>query len=368
MRKARKSALAALLAAVLLLCALPSLAADDPLMISSPGKSPLEGILASGVLSNEAPGGEDPVVLTHTVAFYRNFTQDDGTVYSSGEEYASGEAYSVYDRGGEGWARADLRFIGWTTDAAGETPYVTDFTMGDADISLYAQWAQLYSVTYHYDGADGAETIVDTAWYAEGEAFTPKTAAEVGWADADEVRFAFWTVDAQGETRYKATEMGTANLDLYGLWDHKYLFTIRHLLEGSDPEVEVAETQTQWLWPFDRYYYWPAAFDEIPEPYLAKYATISTDDRGNHWSFGDGLMLATDLTVTIYYNEVTPEVDEEEQAVQVKVTTGTGGSSQPLTLYSDQVASSWSVALYNIPEEDIPLSGSGSRNVGLCCE
>ena len=116
--------------------------------------------------------------------------------------------------------RAGYTFVGWTTDAAGTTPYGFGMPV-TGGITLYAKWddagATYHTVTIHLnDGDDYSSDLPQdmTLFVKEGETLTiPDSAPSRGG-----YRFAGLTSDEQRKTDYDAGTAVTADMTLYAKW------------------------------------------------------------------------------------------------------------------------------------------------------
>lgn len=116
--------------------------------------------------------------------------------------------------------RDGYTFVGWTTDAAGTTPYGFGMPV-TGDITLYAKWddagATHHTVTIHLnDGDDYSSDLPQdmTLFVKEGEKLTiPDSAPSRGG-----YRFAGLTSDEQRKTDYDAGTAVTADMTLYAKW------------------------------------------------------------------------------------------------------------------------------------------------------
>lgn len=142
-----------------------------------------------------------------------------GTVPVDGAFYHVGDSATIL--GGEGLSYYGKVFIGWNQYPAGTG---TDYAPGQVitvagNMTMWAKWANAYTVTYSYDGYSGGSPPVDAAKYASGWTVTvlePGTLTKAGSV------FSGWntTIDRTGTT-YQPGEtfpMPAANLTLYPIW------------------------------------------------------------------------------------------------------------------------------------------------------
>ena len=129
-------------------------------------------------------------------------------------------AYGGYATQPAAPTRDGYTFVGWTTDAAGTTPYGFGMPV-TGGITLYAKWddagATYHTVTIHWnDGDDYSSDLPQdmTLFVKEGEKLTiPDSAPSRGG-----YRFAGLTSDEQRKTDYDAGTAVTADMTLYAKW------------------------------------------------------------------------------------------------------------------------------------------------------
>lgn len=123
-------------------------------------------------------------------------------------------------------------FAGWNVQQDGNgANYTTgqSYTMGGANITLYARWTlkQAYSVIYDANGADGGEVPVDTMKYEKNTIFT--ILDNTGNLTKSGYCFAGWSITREGTgTSFNPGAkyiMGTADFTLYAKWVVGYSVT-----------------------------------------------------------------------------------------------------------------------------------------------
>jgi len=147
-----------------------------------------------------------------------------GTVPVDSNSYAAGATVTVLGNTG-GLTKTGYTFAGWNTKADGTgTSYTagSTFTMGSANVTLYARWNPLtYSVTYDANGATSGTVPVDNNSYAAGSTVT--VLGNTGGLAKTGYTFAGWNTKADGTgTSYAAGStfaMGSANMTLYAKWN-----------------------------------------------------------------------------------------------------------------------------------------------------
>lgn len=170
---------------------------------------------------------------TYTVTYYPNDSTS-GSVPVDSKKYTDGQTVQVLGNSGE-LAKTGGSYIGWNTKADGsETAYLQDqtFTMGETDVSLYAQWTTnpTFTVTYNGNAGTGGTAPVDTTNYQQGRTVT--VFGNSGNLVNANCSFAGWNTAADGSgTPYSiggTFTMGSANVVLYAQWNTNLLFLITH--------------------------------------------------------------------------------------------------------------------------------------------
>lgn len=116
--------------------------------------------------------------------------------------------------------KAGYRFEGWYTDEELTNLAVAGATLS-ANITLYAQWKQLYTVTYDLNGGSG--TAPTQTSLCEGETFKV--------ASADDITktcytFAGWSDGSNTYAKDEIYTMGTANVTLTAQWTALPVYTV----------------------------------------------------------------------------------------------------------------------------------------------
>ena len=162
-------------------------------------------------------------VWTHTY----NVTYDPngstgGSVPIDANYYSPGALVNVMGNPGS-LVRTSFVFAGWNTQANGSGTTYTQgqsFTMGSANMTLYAAWIPTYSVTYNANGSTGGSVPTDSNHYLQGATVTVLGAGSLintGYA------FAGWTASTTGVAGASYSigstfTMGSANVNLYAVW------------------------------------------------------------------------------------------------------------------------------------------------------
>ncbi len=86
-----------------------------------------------------ACGSEEPEISTYTIRFSKNHFEVNGTM--SDQTFKSGESKNLIKNS---YTLDGYIFIGWALTPSGSVEYKdeAEFTMGDADLTLFAKWAK----------------------------------------------------------------------------------------------------------------------------------------------------------------------------------------------------------------------------------
>ena len=162
-------------------------------------------------------------VATYTVTYNANGA-DSGSVATDSTSYENGMTVTVLDNTGN-LARTGYSLTGWNTAADGSgTTYTTGntFTMGSANVTLYAQWSSnpTYTVTYNNPASGSSGSVpTDSTSYQKGATVTVLNAGTLARSG---YTFAGWNTasDASGTPRATGSTftMGSANVTLYAAW------------------------------------------------------------------------------------------------------------------------------------------------------
>jgi uncharacterized repeat protein (TIGR02543 family) len=160
---------------------------------------------------------------TYSVTYNGN-SQTSGAVPVDSTSYQPGQSVTVLGNTGN-LVKSGFAFKGWNTQANGEgtiySPAQT-FSMGSANITLYAMWFAnpTYSVTYVGNGHDSGTVPVDANHYQSGQ--TVMVLDNTGNLQSSWFSFAGWNTRADGSGNTylpgKTFIMGTANVTLYAVW------------------------------------------------------------------------------------------------------------------------------------------------------
>ncbi|MEI6603703.1 MAG: InlB B-repeat-containing protein [Verrucomicrobiota bacterium] len=142
-----------------------------------------------------------------------------------------------------GLTKSGYVFSGWNTLATGlgtDRAISSSFTMGTANVTLYAKWvsAATYTVTYDGNGSDGGSVPLDSGAYLNGATVT--VLANSGGLTRTGYVFSGWNTLASGlGSSYAASgsatfTIGTANVTLYARWISAATYSVTYNGNGSD--------------------------------------------------------------------------------------------------------------------------------------
>jgi len=168
---------------------------------------------------------------TYTVTYNSNFATG-GSVPTDSNNYLQGATVTVLVNTGS-LVRTNYTFVGWNTAANGSgTSYATaaTFTMGTANVTLYAVWTPTYTVTYNANGSTGGGVPTDGNRYQQGATVT--VLGNTGTLVKTNYTFAGWNTANNGTgTSYAAAAiftMGSANVTLYAVWTLNPTYTVTY--------------------------------------------------------------------------------------------------------------------------------------------
>jgi uncharacterized repeat protein (TIGR02543 family) len=188
---------------------------------------------------------------SQNVTLYAQWTADPTfTVTYNGNENTGGNAPTdvnsylagamVTTRGAANLVRAGYSFTGWNTLATGTgIAYAAGatFTIGSANVILYAQWAinPTFTVTYNGNASTGGSVPSDTAHYSLGQSVT--VLGNSGSLVKTGFTFVGWNTQANGSgVSYAAGvafAMGSANITLFAQWSANPTYSVNYDANGS---------------------------------------------------------------------------------------------------------------------------------------
>ncbi len=160
---------------------------------------------------------------TYTVTYNGNGNTG-GSVPADSNNYEQGQTVTVLGNAGN-LVETNYSFLGWNTQANGSgTTYMQGqtFTMGTANVTLYAVWtaSSTHTVTYNGNGSTGGIVPIDSTNYTQGQTVT--VLGNTGNLVYTGYSFAGWNTQANGTgttyTQGQTFAMGTANVTLYAVW------------------------------------------------------------------------------------------------------------------------------------------------------
>ena len=147
--------------------------------------------------------------------------------------------------------RTNYRFLGWATSSGATSPTYTvsgssvspsSFTMGSANVVLYAVWVRTYTVTYNANGATGGSVPTDgNSPYAAGASVVVLANTGnlvrsgytfLGWATSSGASSPTYTVSGSSVSP-SSFVMGSANVVLYAVWSAIPTFAVTYNGNGN---------------------------------------------------------------------------------------------------------------------------------------
>jgi uncharacterized repeat protein (TIGR02543 family) len=175
---------------------------------------------------------------TYSVIYSGNGSTS-GTAPADNTKYTAGAKVTVLGNTGN-LAKSGYTFAGWNTSASGTgTNYApaATFTMGNANVTLYATWTPIptYSVTYSGNGSTGGTAPSDSNKYAAGARVT--VLGNTGNLARSGYTFGGWNTSASstGTTYAPAVTftMSSANVTLYAMWTPTSTHSVTYSGNGS---------------------------------------------------------------------------------------------------------------------------------------
>jgi uncharacterized repeat protein (TIGR02543 family) len=168
-----------------------------------------------------------------TIAYNGNGNTSGAIPVDSGK-YETGATVSIKDNTGN-LVKTGSVFAGWNTAADGSgTAYAagSSYTIGAANVTLFARWTQNTTYTVTYDGNSNTTGTVpsDPGKYETGSTVTVKD--NTGNLVKTGFTFAGWNTAADGSgTAYAAGSIytiGTANVTLFARWTQNTTYTVTY--------------------------------------------------------------------------------------------------------------------------------------------
>ena len=159
-----------------------------------------------------------------------------GTVPVDSNKYEEGKTVTILENTGI-LVRSGYTFKGWNTVADGSgTAYITGvtFTMGKSDVTLYAEWSKVYTVTYNGNGHSSGSVPTDSKQYKEDAFIT--VCGNSGNLTKTGLNFSGWNTASDGSgTVYEDKDtlvMGAFDIILYAQWN-KFNFQLKKLFSDD---------------------------------------------------------------------------------------------------------------------------------------
>jgi hypothetical protein len=184
-------------------------------------------------------------------------------------------------------APPEMRFKEWNTLANGNgTSYAVGatITQPDGNITLYAIWLPVFSITYDLNGGTGT-VPTDSIMRQAGETFN--TASSATMLAPPEMRFKEWNSLANGNgTSYAVNATITqlnSNMTLYAIWEAIPTFSITYVPNGGTGDVPIDNTMRQAGTAFTT-----ALHYDMTPPLGMMFTEWNTQANGNGTSYGVG--------------------------------------------------------------------------------
>ena len=202
----------------------------------------------------------DQTVYAHWIESYTvTFDGNGGTPSESSRKVVKGEAYGELPKA----ERDGFVFDGWYTEAEGGSQ-VSESTTCEADVTIYAHWTEIYTVTFDGNGGTPSE---DSKKVGKGEAY-----GELPSADRDGYNFAGWYTEAEGGSQVSESDTCEADVTLYAHWEEIPPVSVSFDTGGGD-SVSAIEVK-----PGDKYGELPVPkYDELT--FLGWYTKKSGGDK-----------------------------------------------------------------------------------------
>ena len=120
--------------------------------------------------------------------------------------------------------RTGYTLAGWNTAANGSGTAFTTSTLVSANIAVYAQWAENYTVTFNENGGSGVDPITKTAVYPTYNVDAlPTPPTRTGYT------FTGWSMSVSGAVNFTASTTVSANITVYAQWNlNQYTVTFNN--------------------------------------------------------------------------------------------------------------------------------------------
>ena len=181
------------------------------------------------------------------------------------------------------FTRDKYRFTGWNTSPDGSgTAYSAGQTISiTSDVTLYAMWVAVHTVTFDANGGSGSTASIQTegALIVPSNAFTRSGYVFNGWNTSPD---GTGTAYSEGQTTTV-----TSDLTLYAVWIRQYIVTF-NANGGTGTVADIVTTSTTATVPVN-------AFSR--PGYIFTGWNSAADGSGTSYTEGQSLTLSTDMTL-----------------------------------------------------------------------
>lgn len=185
-------------------------------------------------------------VPLHRITYKANYPDGvSGAPDDTYSEYVSVEESKSFTNPDAPAAPSGYRFAGWHTAATGGTKIETEYTIpvgATADVTLYAQWNKLYTVSYNANSGSYSESCEDDT-YITGETHTICTTIPTRAT----YTFLGYATSADGEVVYTYSDgaftpaevtIADANVTLYAKWALN-TYTFNWYVDGRHAQTDI---------------------------------------------------------------------------------------------------------------------------------
>lgn len=185
-------------------------------------------------------------VPLHRITYMANYPDGvSGEPADTYSAYVSVEESKSFTNPAAPAAPSGYRFAGWYTAATGGTKIETEYTIpvgATADVTLYAQWNKLYTVSYNANSGSYSESC-EGGTYITGETHTICTTIPT----RDTYTFLGYATSANGEVAYTYSDgafipdevtIADANVTLYAKWALN-TYTVNWYADGNLAKTDI---------------------------------------------------------------------------------------------------------------------------------
>lgn len=195
---------------------------------------------------NCAKNGHLHFVPLHRITYMANYPEGiSGKPADTYSAYVSVEESKSFTNPAAPAAPSGYRFAGWYTAATGGTKIETEYTIpvgATADVTLYAQWNKLYTVSYNANSGSYSESC-EGGTYITGETHTICTTIPTRAT----YTFLGYATSANGEVAYTYSDgaftpaevtIADANVTLYAKWALN-TYTVNWYADGNPAKTDI---------------------------------------------------------------------------------------------------------------------------------